>query len=86
MADIVEDILTRLVQQVPGVTTEATARIERDVRHQWGGCEVYVGKRMSICTCLSMVGNGLRQQKPLGQSFKEAGVSTRTGYRMLAKK
>ena len=26
MADIVEDILTRLAQQVPGVTTEATAR------------------------------------------------------------
>ena len=86
MADIVEDILTRLAQHVPGVTPEATARIERDVRHQWGGNEVYVGKRMSSRTRLSLVGHGLRQQKPLGQIFKEAGVSTRTGYRMLAKK
>lgn len=86
MADIVEDILTRLAQQVPGITPESTACIERDVRLAWGGSEHYVGKRMSSRTRLSMVGHGLRQQKPLGQVFREAGVSRRTGYRLLDKK
>lgn len=86
MADIVDDFLTRLVQHVPGVPPEARVELESGLRQTWGGTEPYVGKRMSRVTRTSLVAQGLRQARPLGEVFAAAGVARRTGYRILSAK
>lgn len=86
MADIVEDFLQRLVQHAPSTTPEARARLEQDMRQHWGGSEVYVGKRVSRTTRTSQIAHDLRQQVPLREAFARAGVSRRTGYRILGSK
>lgn len=86
MADIVDDFLTRLVQHVPGVPHEARVQLESGLRQAWGGTEPYVGKRMSRITRTTLVAQGLRQARPLGEVFATAGVARRTGYRILAGK
>lgn len=86
MADIVDDFLTRLVQHVPGVPPEARVQLETGLRQTWGGTEPYVGKRMSRITRTTLVAQGLRQARPLGEVFAAAGVSRRSGYRILAGK
>lgn len=86
MADIVDDFLIRLVQHVPSVPHEARVQLESGLRQAWGGTEPYVGKRMSRITRTSLVAQGLRQARPLGEVFATAGVSRRSGYRILAGK
>jgi truncated hemoglobin YjbI len=86
MADIVDDFLTRLVQHVPSVPHEARVQLESGLRQAWGGTEPYVGKRMSRITRTTLVAQGLRQARPLGEVFATAGVSRRSGYRILAGK
>lgn len=111
MADIVDDFLTRLVQQQANLPEKAKSQLalvenslkdhwggkrvlipvdmvdlERGVRQVHGGTEPYVGKRMSRSTRVSLVAQGLRQARPLGEVFATAGVSRRSGYRILAGK
>lgn len=86
MADIVEDFLNRLAQHAPGIPPETRVRLEQDVRQQWGGSEVYVGKRLSIVTRTTMVSLGLRQQRPIREVFAQAGIARATGYRILGRR
>lgn len=86
MADIVDDFLQRLAQHVPGTTPEVRAQLETGLRQTWGGTEPYVGKRMSQTTRVSLLAHGLRQAKPLGEVFAQAGVSRSAGYRLLRRK
>lgn len=86
MADIVDDFLLRLQQQVPDLPADVAPKLERTLRAQWGGTEPYVGKRLSISTRTRLVANGLQKSRSLKECFAQAGVSSRTGYRILKRK
>jgi len=86
MADIVDDFLTRLQQIVPDLPADAPAKLESSLRQKWGGTEPYVGKRINRGFRASLVALGLRQQRPMSEIFQLAGVSRRTGYRILSGK
>ena len=86
MADIIDDFLTRLQQHVPNVAPETRLQLESNLRESWGGSKPYVGKRVSMFTRTWVVANGLRRSMPLKEGFKSAGVSSRTGYRILGSK
>lgn len=86
MADIVSDFLDRLKAHVPDLPATVPHTLERELRHQWGGNEVYVGKRVNRQVRAALVANGLCQRRPLGEVFAQAGVSRRTGYRILGSK
>lgn len=86
MADIVDDFLQRLAQHIPDTPPEVRANLETGLRQAWGGTEPYVGKRVSRATRLSLLAHGLRQSRPMGEVFAQAGVARATGYRLLRKK
>lgn len=83
MADIVDDFLQRLAAHIPDAPLEVRVKIESSLRQAWGGTEPYVGKRLSRSTRTTLVAHGLQRQRPLGEVFATAGVSRRTGYRIL---
>lgn len=86
MADIVDDFLQRLQQHVPNLPADVAPALERTLRAQWGGTEPYVGKRLSITTRVRLVAGNLQKSQSLKECFAQAGVSRRTGYRILGKK
>ena len=90
MADIVDDFLTRLQQHVPDLPINTRLNLERDIRREYGGTragDVAKGiDGLSKSTRTFMVSLGLRHQKPMREIFSMAGVSRRTGYRMLSSK
>ena len=86
MADIVDDFLGRLASLVPGVDQQAKARLEQDLRSQWGGAETYVGKRLNPATRQRIIEGGLRQQRQLGTIIGASGFSRSTVYRALRRK
>lgn len=86
MADIVDDFLTRLQQHIPDAPQDVRIKLEAGLRQAWGGTEPYVGKRISLNARRIMVATGLRQSQPLKECFVQAGVSRRTGYRILGSK
>ena len=89
MADIVDDFLTRLQQHVPSLPLETRLTLEKETRQAWGGDRVEVGKGINGLgkfTRTWLVAQGLRQTKSLKDCFEQAGVSRRTGYRILARK
>ena len=90
MADIVDDFLTRLQRHVPDLPIEKKLTLEREIRFELGGTRAGdiakgIGGLGKISR-MSLVANGLRQQKPLKEIFATAGVSRRTGFRLLAQK
>jgi hypothetical protein len=86
MADIVSDFLDRLKAHAPDLPAAVPQTLECELRQHWGGNEVYVGKRVNRTVRAALVANGLRQRRPLGEVFAQAGVSRRTGYRILGSK
>lgn len=84
--DIVDDFLARLAQHVPDLPLESRAQLEKDVRGEWGGRKPYIAKQVNRITRTTLLSCGLRQQLPLREVFAKAGVSTRTGYRLLGSK
>ena len=90
MADIVDDFLTRLQQHVPDLPINTRLNLERDIRSEHGGTragDVAKGiNGLSKSTRTFIVSMGLRHQKPMPEIFSAAGISRRTGYRMLGSK
>lgn len=86
MADIVDDFLQRLSQAIPDASPEIRYQIETSIRQSWGGAKPYVAKRVGLSTRKALIGHALRQARPLAEVFAQAGVSRRTGYRILASK
>jgi Mor family transcriptional regulator len=87
MADIVDDFLQRLCNVLPQQVDEATAtRLEQEMRHQWGGQETYVGKRLAPRTRQRMIETGLRSRSQLGSIIGGQGMSRATVYRVLRRK
>ena len=86
MADIVDDFLQRLQQHIPDAPPEIRHQIETGLRHAWGGNEVYVGKRLSRSTRISLVARGLQHRQPLAEVFAQAGIGRRQGYYLLKTK
>lgn len=90
MADIVDDFLTRLVQHAPDLPIDTRLSLERDIRRHHGGTragDIAKGiDGLSKSTRTFIVGLGLRHKQPMREIFARAGVSSRTGYRMLRSK
>ena len=86
MVDIVDDFLQRLAQHLPDTPPEVRLTLEREVRSEWGGNKTYVAQKFSRVTRTGLVATGLRQRKSLKECFEYAGVSRRTGYRLLGAK
>lgn len=86
MADIIDDFLERLQQHLPDLPADVPPKLEQALRAQWGGTEPYVGKRLSIQTRTRLVAVGLQKTRSLKDCFAQAGVPTRTGYRILRRK
>lgn len=88
MADIVDDFLGRLASLVPNVDQQAQARLEQDLRSQWGGAETYVGKRLNPATRQRILERGLQQRQQLGAIIlgNKVGLGRSTLYEMLKKK
>lgn len=75
MADIVTRLLTLVQQHGP-------QEAERIIRRQDGGCRHYVAARMQADHA-GAIGQLLRQGVAPKEAFKRAGVSERTGWRIL---
>lgn len=75
MADIVSRLLALVQQHGPG-------EAERIIRSQDGGCRHFVAKRMKRDHATTL-GELLRQGHAPKEAFKMAGVSERTGWRVL---
>ena len=90
MADIVDDFLTRLQQHIPELPIDTRLNIEREIRHHHGGTRAGdIAKGiggLSRSTRSFVTGLALRQQQPLPEVFRAAGVSRATGYRYLSSK
>ena len=86
MVSFVQDLMGRIKSEIPDAQPEALARIEVGVCRDWGGNNPYVIKKPTSATRIQMVSAGLRQQRPLAEVFAQAGVSRRTGYRILGSK
>lgn len=90
MVDIVDDFLMRLERHVPNLPIDSRLKLEREIRHELGGTragDIAKGiDGLSKKTRTFIVGLGLRHQKPMREIFAQAGVSRRTGYRILGGK
>lgn len=86
MTDIVDDFFQRLASHVPELPMDTRLKIEASLRQEWGGNRAYVAKRFSVAIRSDLLAGGLRQKLSLKDCFEQAGVSRRTGYRLLAKK
>lgn len=90
MADIADDFLARLERIAPELPLETRLHLERDIRSTWGGSragDIAKGiNGLSKRTRTMLLGESLRQGKPLKNTLSKMGVSMRTGYRMLSAK
>lgn len=87
--DIVDDFLTRLAKHVPDLPIETRLKLEQETRKHWGGNRAEVAKGiggLSRTTRRWVVAHGLSQAQPMGDIFRMANVSRRTGYRILGSK
>lgn len=90
MADIVDDFLTRLVRHAPDLPIDTRISLEREIRSHHGGTragDIAKGLNgLGKSTRTFLIGHGLREKKPFSEVFARAGVSPRTGYRILGSK
>lgn len=86
MAGFVQDVVHRIRTHIPNASEESIFQIACGICHDYGGTEPYVGARIPAELRKSMVENGLQRQRPLREVFAQAGVSRRTGYRILGSK
>jgi len=86
MADIIDDFITRLAAAAPDLQPDVKLRLESALRQEWGGSKSYVAKRFSVATRTAVLSSALIQRHKLADCFAQAGVSRRTGYRLLDRK
>jgi hypothetical protein len=77
MADIITRLLTLVNEHGP-------LEAERIVRSQDGGCRHYVAARMPANHAATL-GQLLQQGVAPAEAFKRAGISKRTGWRVLSR-
>ncbi|MBK7082274.1 MAG: hypothetical protein IPH55_16640 [Betaproteobacteria bacterium] len=78
--DIVHAFLRRLAQWAP---PDEVQRAELEFRQEWGGANVYVVKDSKALKTQALAGS-LAAGASLREAFDIAGVSRRTGYRLLS--
>lgn len=89
-SDIIRDLL-HLVLEISargdGTFTEQNAlQVEQQIRHQYGGDEVYVQKTGMVVEMRKRQAlEEVAQGKPLAEVSKRHGISRRTMYRLMEK-
>jgi hypothetical protein len=83
--DFIDDVLRIFVEAAPTLRSEQVAAIEQRIRLTWGGEDVYIGKRAAQGKVLRLA-EELRAGVDLGQAMCNAGLSRRTGYRLLSRR
>lgn len=83
--DFLDEVMQVFAAAAPGLKPEDVVGIEQRVRATWGGNQVYIGKRAAQGKALRL-GGELAAGVPLDQAIRNAGLTTRTGYRLLSRK
>jgi hypothetical protein len=79
--ELMEVLQSTLSEMKP---TEAQA-VEQTIRQRWGGQKVYVDRALADQKARRL-GAEIAAGKPIKQAIKDAGLSRRTGYRVLSRK
>jgi len=85
MADLIDDVIRMFAEAAPALKPDDVLRIEQRIRATWGGEQVYIGKRSAQGKVLRLA-DELREGVPLAQAISNAGLTTRTGYRLLSRR
>lgn len=85
MPDILDDVMRLLSEQRPDLRPGDLVRVEQQARQIWGGSDVYIAKRTAQGKVLRLA-DELAAGAPIGQAIRDAGLSRRTGYRLLSRR
>lgn len=79
------DLMRQMREEFPELSPERAQRVEQRMRATWGGSEVYIAKRAAEGKARRL-GAELASGTSLAQAIENAGLTRRTGYRILSRK
>lgn len=83
--DIVEDILNRVMEAAPVFTAEQAAKLEEQIRQDWGGEQIKIAKRGAAWKAKKAKVREQIGTKPIAEIQAEHGISRATLYRCIGK-
>lgn len=83
--DIVHSFMREALQLKPAMTVDEQMAIECRLRAIWGGARVYIGKAAALGKARRL-GAELAAGASLRDAMGAAGLSRRSGYRVLSRK
>lgn len=83
MTGFVEELMQIVRLEAPDLPDRTVHRIAERVHQVHGGTEPYIAKRPSVKVKAVKLGEAMQSRQPLAKCFEAAGVSRRTGYRLL---
>lgn len=83
--DPVDSFLRLLLQELPGTSSDVVQSMERQLRTEWGGREVWISRRVSDQKAKHL-GSTLVSSTSVDQAIKSAGVPRSTGFRLLKRR
>lgn len=83
-ADIVTVILARVSKLNPGIPAEVIARIETEVRKEWGGARLYIARHTDNQRAAALA--DITAGASIDEVEHRHGLSRRTLYRLLSEK
>ena len=83
--DIIAAFLRRLLEEYPATSTDSVLRLEQQLRLEWGGARVYIGKATAEGKARRL-GAALAGGVPLDQAIRESGCSRSGAYRLLSRR
>lgn len=81
----VDELLEVLEARCPSASPAERREFERDIRQRWGGDRVYIDKATAAGKA-QRLGAALAAGASLREAIEKAGLSRRSGYRVLSKK
>lgn len=81
--DFVTDLLGLVESACVSVDHAALARIEEQIRANWGGTDVYIPKKRPICERKAAALQDWRNGVPIAQASTAHGIDRSTLYRLI---
>ncbi len=86
MSDIITHIIDTFKQHVSAITPELARDIEINIRNQWGGDRVYIGKQMALIDSRKeKINEELRAGLSIAQIEYKHKIARSTIYRIINK-